>query len=119
MLFLIGTDSVLLEFFTQRGAIQAQHFGGTALIATAMRHHFNQQGRLHFSEQYIVQIMLIALAHIVQIAAHYFADHVFECRQLFRIGRGVVDEVQRVHVELIVVFLPAVQFIAKHVGLSE
>ena len=119
MLFLIGVDTVLLEFFTQCGPIQAQHFGGTALVATAMCHHFNQQGRLHFSEQHIVQIVSIALAHVVQVAAHYFGYHVFECRQLLRVGRGVVDEVQRVHVELVVVFLPAVQFIAKHACLSE
>ncbi len=79
MLFLIGVDTVLQQLFAQCGAIQTQYLSGPALIAAAMRHHFSQHGRLHFSQQHLIQIMLIALAHVVQIAAHYFGNHVFEC----------------------------------------
>src|SRR5690606_33373209 len=63
-------QAVLAQLLAQRGAVDAEHLRGAALVAVAVGQHLGQQGDLELGQRDLVQVGVGALAHVAQVAAH-------------------------------------------------
>lgn len=69
-----GADAVFLQLLAQGGTVDAQHRGGTALVAFAVIEHFHEQRNLHLAQHDLVDIVRIAAIKVTQVAAHGLGD---------------------------------------------
>lgn len=69
-----GADAVFLQLLAQRGAVDAQHRRGAALVAFAVVEHFHEQWNLHLAQHDLVDIVRVAAIEVTKVAAHGLGD---------------------------------------------
>ena len=63
-------QAVVFQFLAQRGPVDAQQGGGTALVAFAVVQHFHEQRDFHFTQHDFVDVVGVAAIQIAQVASH-------------------------------------------------
>jgi hypothetical protein len=60
-------QTMLLQFFAQGIAIDAQHLGGVRLVACRAQHHGGEDGLFHRLHHHVVDVRRLLFAQIVEI----------------------------------------------------
>jgi len=72
---------MLLQFFAQRVAVNAEHLGCMRLIAVSAYHHRFEHGTLHGQHDHVIDITRLMLTQVAKIfikaLANDFLDMVF------------------------------------------
>lgn len=64
---MLVVKSILLQFFAQRGSVNAQHFRRKRLISIGIIHYGGQQRRLYFAHYQLVDIGGFVAVKILEI----------------------------------------------------